>query len=468
MNEQDLNAFREIVGPLAVLTEAADRLRYESGARYGSGTCAAVVRPASIVELSAVVAYAVGHGISLLPQSGNTGLVRGSVPDESGRMLVVSLDRLREPLKINIESRSAEVGAGVRLSELNAIAEPHKLFLPIDLGADPMIGGMIATNTGGARFIRYGGIRSRVLALTVVLSDGDGTILRIGKGLRKDNSQLDLKQLFIGSSGALGIVASATLELAKVPHQSTVALLVPKTPADTLLLLRYAEEHLSDFLSAFEGMSREAIEAALRHVPGLRNPFPGGTIPEYAVLIELSAMLPADVVQLDEVLQNALLAICEWEDSPVSDALFGDHAQLWRLRHALSEGARAMGPVVGFDLSFSRERVFEFREAARHLIEKSFPECRICDFGHVGDGGVHFNVVTPQAWPTERLSALDDEVVSLALLRFGGSFSGEHGIGRSNQHHYDRFTPDELKLYAGRVTSVFATAANAAARFGSA
>lgn len=466
MNDDDLNMLKDMVGPNSVHTSGADRAPYEAAARYGTGQSAAVVRPSTLDQLSAVVGFAVNRGIRIQPQSGNTGLVKGSVPDETGRALIVSLDRLRAPLAIDAENRTVEAAGGMRLSEVNDASAAHDLCLPIDLGADPMVGGMVSTNTGGARFIRYGGMRSRVLALTVVLPDPQGTVLRLGTGLRKDNSQMDLKQLFVGSSGALGIVASATLELARRPCQTTAALIVPQSPDAAVPLLRLAEERLGDFLSAFEGMSKEALSAAFAHVPGLRNPFAGGSVPEYAVLIELSTVLPTDLLDLEALLQDALMEICDRDNSPVVDALFGDQIQLWRVRHALSEGLRALGSVHGFDLSFHRSHVFAFREAARAMVQERYPECRVCDFGHIGDGGLHFNIVAPPGWPISHGAQLHDDVVRMAVEQFGGSFSGEHGIGRANQHDYDQFTPQPIQDYSGRVTDAFTTVQVGGARFG--
>ena len=186
MNDDDLNMLKDMVGPNSVHTSGADRAPYEAAARYGTGQSAAVVRPSTLDQLSAVVGFAVNRGIRIQPQSGNTGLVKGSVPDETGRALIVSLDRLRAPLAIDAENRTVEAAGGMRLSEVNDASAAHDLCLPIDLGADPMVGGMVSTNTGGARFIRYGGMRSRVLALTVVLPDPQGTVLRLGTGLRAD------------------------------------------------------------------------------------------------------------------------------------------------------------------------------------------------------------------------------------------------------------------------------------------
>lgn len=467
MEAEDLHLFSEIVGAAGVLTAPEDRVRYETPARYATGRAAAIIRPRSVDELSRVLAAATQRNIPVIPQSGNTGLVLGSVPDNSGTQIVVSLDRLRAPLAIDPANRSAQVGAGVRLSELNDAAAEHDLFLPIDLGADPMVGGMVATNTGGARFIRHGGMRGRVLGLTVVLADPCGTVLRLGSGLRKDNSQLDLRQLFIGSAGALGIVAEATIDLSRRPRQTAAALIVPSSVDAVIPLLERFEADVGDFLTAFEGMSKSAMEAALGHVPNLRNPFTHGTVPDYALIIELTSVLQPETISLEDLLQRMLMSAFEAEEGLIADALFGDVDQIWQLRHGLSEGIRELGTVIGFDLSFRRNEVFRFRARASAEIARNFPDFRICDFGHVGDGGVHFNVVIPRGKvdPGDQ-AALVELVTTLAVEEFAGSFCGEHGIGRSNQELYDRHIASELRGYAGRVTAAFASGVIGAPRFG--
>jgi FAD/FMN-containing dehydrogenase len=467
MPEQDLTALRVIAGDDGVLTDKADRRTYEVAARYDDGQAAAVVRPRTTAEVSSTIAYCVRQGISFVPQSGNTGLVAGSVPDQSGRQIILSLDRVRGTLAINPLDRTAVAGAGIRLSELNTAAAEHDLFLPIDLGADPMIGGMVATNTGGARFLRHGAMRDHVLRLVVVLPDANGTVLELSSGLRKDNTRLDLRQLFIGSVGALGIVTEATLDLARRPRQVAAALLVPTTPGVVLDLLHAVEGATGEFLTAFEGMSRPAMQAAFDHLPSLRNPFARGAVPDYAVLLELTTILPKEAVMLDTILERILETILLRAGSPLGDALFGDAQAIWALRHGLSEGLRACGQVIGFDLSFRRADMIRFREEAIAVLAGAFPECEVCDFGHIGDGGVHFNIlVRGVRLAPSREAALRETILHIAVERYGGSFSAEHGIGRINQRDYDRFIPVATQHYSGAVAAVFADTNTGTVRYG--
>jgi FAD/FMN-containing dehydrogenase len=457
-------ALAAIVGPNGLIVEAADRAAYETPARYAGGVAAAVARPATTAQVSAVVGYCVRNGLKFTPQGANTGLAEGSTPDTSGTHLVLSLDRLTAPLEIDAEDRTATVGAGVRLSALNAALEPHGLFLPIDLGADPTVGGMAATNTGGARFLRYGDMRRHVLGLEVVLADAAGTTLSLSHGLRKDNAAVALRQLFVGGCGAFGIITGVTVEVHHRPRQTAAALLIPRDIDAVLPLLQAFEIGAGSTLTAFEGMSRAAMTRAIEHVPSLANPFAGG-VPDYAVLVELTrTWAPREgEASLDEVLQQIAGDLLERGDSPLADALFGPVEKMWALRHSLSEGLRASGPVVGFDLSFRRRDLARFRREAVLMLEADFPDFALCDFGHVADGGVHFNLVGPA--DPDRKAALREAVLSLAVYGFDASFSGEHGLGRAFQDAYDRFTPRLVQDYSAAVAAVFGTG-SAAVRLG--
>ena len=457
-------ALAAIVGPSGLIVETADRAAYETPARYAGGTAAAVVRPATTAQVSAVVGYCVRQGLAFVPQGANTGLAEGSTPDASGAHVVLSLDRLTAPPRIDAADRTATVVAGVRLSTLNAALEPHGLFLPIDLGADPSLGGMAATNTGGARFLRYGDMRRHVLGLEVVLADAAGTVLQLSHGLRKDNAAIALRQLFVGGCGAFGIITAVTVEVHHRPRQTAAALLIPRDAEAVLPLLQAFEAEAGSTLTAFEGMSRAAMDRAIDHVPSLANPFAGG-VPDYAVLVELTrTWAPREgEASLDEVLQQIAGDLLEQDESPLVDALFGPVEKMWALRHSLSEGLRASGPVVGFDLSFRRRDLARFRREAVLMLEADFPDFALCDFGHVADGGVHFNLVG-SADP-DRKAALREAVLTLAVDGFGASFSGEHGLGRAFQDAYDRFTPRLVQDYSAAVAAVFG-AGSASIRLG--
>ncbi|WP_439626373.1 FAD-binding oxidoreductase [Shinella sp.] len=454
-----IETLKSLLGEKGLLTAPGDMAAYETGARYDKGRAAFVARPASTEEASATVSYCVKNGIALVPQSGNTGLVSGSTPDASGGQGVLSLDRLTAPFALDRVNRTVKAGAGLRLSDLNNKLEESGLFFPIDLGADPRLGGMVATNTGGSRFLRYGDVRRNTLGLTVVLADEAGTVLDLSSGLRKNNTGVDWKQLFIGTSGAFGIITECVLNLEPAPKQSATALLVPASDEQVATLLVAMEDALGSYLSAFEGMSGNAVRAALDHVPSLRNPFQGGIVPDFVILAEISRSTPPrDGEQpLDAVLEEVLAAIWEREDAPLADAFVGPPHEIWALRHALSEGVKHSGRLIAFDLSFRRGDIMPFLAHMKAEMPDHFEDVTICDFGHIGDGGVHFNLVV--AKDDARLTDPDfemdlrDWIFTVAVEQFGGSFSAEHAIGRKNQAFYDKYTPDDLrKLAAGLKT----------------
>lgn len=451
LDARHLTALEALVGPAGL---ASDPAAYETPARYARGFAAAVARPATTAEVSAVVGYCAREGLAFVPQGANTGLVEGSTPDASGQQLVLSLDRLTAPMEIDAADRTATVGAGARLSALNAALEPHGLFLPIDLGADPSLGGMAATNTGGARFLRYGDMRRHVLGLEVVLPDAHGTVLTLSHGLRKDNAAIALRQLFVGGCGAFGVITKVTVEVHHRPRQTAAALLIPRDLDAVLPLLCAFEAEAGTMLTAFEGMSGAAMTRAIAHAPTLANPFAGG-VPDYAVLVELTrSWAPRDgEASLDETLQQIAGQLLERDDAPLADALFGSTTKMWALRHSLSEGLRASGPVIGFDLSFRRRDLARFRAEASAMLAADFPDYALCDFGHIADGGMHFNLVGPD--DADRRAALREAVLTLAVDGFSASFSGEHGLGRAVQTAYDRFTPRAVQDYSAAVAAVF-------------
>ena len=454
-----IEALKGIAGEKGLLT-GPDMAAYETGARYDTGRAAFVVRPASTAQTSAVVAYCVKNRIALVPQSGNTGLVSGSTPDDSGLQGILSLDRLTAPFALDRVNRSVTAGAGLRLSDLNGRLEESGLFFAIDLGADPRLGGMIATNTGGSRFLRYGDVRRNTLGLTVVLADADGTVLDFSSDLRKNNTGVDWKQLFIGTTGAFGIITECVLNLEPAPKQSATALLVPASPEAVATLLVAMEDALGSYLSAFEGMSGNAVRAALDHVPSLRNPFQGGVVPDFVILAEISRSTPSREGEqpLDAVLEEVLAAIWEREDAPLSDAFVGPPHEIWALRHALSEGVKHSGRLIAFDLSFRRGDIMPFLAHMKAEMPDHFEDVTICDFGHVGDGGVHFNLVVarddPRLADPDFEADLRDFVFTAAVERFGGSFSAEHGIGRKNQAFYDRYTPEKIRALAAGLKAI--------------
>jgi FAD/FMN-containing dehydrogenase len=439
---------RAMLGADAVLSEAEDLAKYESGWRYGQGKAGLVVRPGTTTEVSRLMAYCHAGGIRVMPQGANTGLVGASNPDASGEMLVLSLERLSKRLEIDPINRTALVDGGVLLSSLNSALVPHGLMFPIDLGADPTIGGMIATNTGGTRLLKYGDVRHNLQGIEVVLADG--TVLEALNQLRKNNTGLDLKQLFVGTSGVYGVITGAVLQVAALSRQHATALVGCASGETVLALLRTLEQDLADVLTAYEVISAHALTPVFTHHTDLRNPYGANRPPAYTVLVELSSTLPPAALNLVEVLEERLEVCLESAAGEgITDVFMGKPEDFWAIRHHISESLRSEGRVLAFDVSVPRSRLAAFSEAAVALLAKDFPFVRACDFGHWGDGGTHLNLVWNEAAstiPTEDLVAeLQSRIYDLAVKGFQGSYSAEHGVGPHNQRFYDAYTPEAVK-----------------------
>jgi len=449
---EDLEA---LLGADAVLWEPADLGRYETGWRYGAGRARVAVRPSSPAQVAAFLGLCARHGLRVVAQGANTGLVGASVPDAGGAMAVLSLERLTRRLEIDPLDRTVLVDAGVTLGALNAALAPHGLHFPVDLGADPQVGGMVATNTGGARLLRYGDVRRNLLGLEVALADG--TLVDTLAALRKNNTGLDWKQLFTGTTGLYGVVTGAVLQVAPLPRQRAAALVALAGGGPVLALLRALEAGLAEVLTAFEAVSGNALEAVFRHQPALRNPF--GELPAYAVLVELASTLPEAALDLAALLEAALAGHLEADGDGVLDVRFGKPGDFWAIRHAVSESLRQEGRVLAFDLAVPRSRLPAFTAAVTAWLKAAHPFVRVCDFGHWGDGGTHLNLVWRDADsprpPAELVRLIQDQVYRMTVEDFAGSFSAEHGIGPHNQHCFDAFTPAPVKAAGAALRAHF-------------
>ena len=301
--EEVLASLRALLGESAVVVEPHELERYEKGWRYGRGKALAAVRPSSTEEVSRLLRHASAAGLRVVAQGGNTGLVGASTPDGSGEMLVLSLERLSRTVEVDPVDRTVTADGGVLLSTLDAALAGHGLLFPIDLGADPSIGGMVATNTGGTRLLRYGDVRQNLLGLEAVLADG--TVLDLMRPLRKNNTGFDARQLFVGTSGVFGVVTKAVMRVVPRPVQRVTALVGLSSGAAVLGLLAHLEGRLGEVLTAFEAIGAAALAPVFRHQPRLRDPF-GGRPPAYTVLVELSSTLDPSRLALDDLLESAL------------------------------------------------------------------------------------------------------------------------------------------------------------------
>ena len=439
---------RALLGGDAVLTEADDLVRYESGWRYGKGRALLAVRPGATAEVAQLLAYCQREQLRVMPQGANTGLVGASNPDGSGEMLVLSLERLTKRLEIDPINRTALVDGGVLLSTLNTALVEHGLMFPIDLGADPTLGGMIATNTGGTRLLKYGDVRHNLQGLEVVLADG--TVVDALNGLRKNNTGLDIAQLFVGTSGIYGVITGAVVQVVPLPRQQATALVGCVSGEAALALLQTLERDLADVLTAYEVISANALGPVFTHHPDIRNPYGASQPPAYTVLIELSSTLPEAALNLSDVLEERLGAFLETDgEEALTDVFMGKAEGFWAIRHHISESLRSEGKVLAFDISVPRSRMAAFTAAAVTLLAREYPYIRACDFGHWGDGGTHLNLVWREAdapRPTPELVAeLQAKIYELAVRGFAGSYSAEHGVGPHNQRFYDAYTSAPVK-----------------------
>ncbi|MBF9234384.1 FAD-binding oxidoreductase [Microvirga alba] len=426
------------LGATSVLTEAGAIEPYlvETRGLY-RGSALAVVRPRDREEVAFVVSECARAGIPIVPQGGNTGLVGGGVPFGGVVLSLARLDRVRE---IDGSNATITVEAGCILRSVQDAADAAGYLFPLSLASEGScrIGGNLATNAGGTAVLRYGNMRELTLGLEVVLADG--RVWNGLKGLRKDNTGYDLRDLFIGSEGTLGVITAAVLKLFPKPQARVTAFVATASPHQALRLFERLREGAGDQLTAFEYMPDFGLEIVLKHKPGAVRPLTGRHA-SYA-LIELSSP------QKDADLQGRLETIlgAAMEDGLVDDAVLGaSEAQslaLWSLRESLSEVQRLEGGSIKHDVAVPVSRVAEFIEVATKACEADMPGVRVCAFGHFGDGNIHFNLSQPvhmdkQAFLAEwgRFNHMVHDIVHA----MNGSISAEHGIGLIKR--------DELSLY---------------------
>jgi FAD/FMN-containing dehydrogenase len=434
---------RAIVGGKGVIADAGEMAAYvtDERDRY-HGKAALVVRPASTAEVAQVVRLCAAHRVAIVPQGGNTSMVGGSVPHDHGEEIVVSLSRMRRVREIDPVNYTMTVEAGCVLAELQAAALEADRMLALSLAAEGSceIGGNLSTNAGGTNVLRFGMAREQVLGLEVVLADGsvwDGL-----RGLRKDNTGYDLKQLFIGGEGTLGIITAAVLKLAPRPRDVVTAMVAVPDPDAALRLLVHAREESGDAVTAFELESRICMDFVLAHVPGTQDPLAKRY--DWYVLIELSSS--AEDSGLGEVMERMLER--SLDDGIVLDGtIAASEAQarnLWLLRETLSESQKHEGGSIKHDISVPVSRVPEFIRRACELTEQTIPGSRPLAFGHVGDGNVHFNVSQPTAMDKDAFLAEWErlnEVVHDLVHELNGSFSAEHGVGQLKRAALLKYRP---------------------------
>jgi FAD/FMN-containing dehydrogenase len=405
-----------IVGGAHVLTAPADTKPYLTDWRKQySAPAECVVRPASTAEAAGVVAFCATEGVAVVPQGGNTGLVGGSVPTGERRELVLSLGRMNRIRNLDRLNDTMTVEAGCILASIQGAAADAGRLFPLSLAAEGscQIGGNLSTNAGGVNVLRYGTARDQVLGLEVVLPDGrvwDGL-----RGLRKDNTGYDLKQLFLGAEGTLGVITAAVLRLHPRPTATATAWIALAGPTQAVELLAALRGRVGERISAFELVSRNCLEAVLAHVPGARDPL-GAPHPWY-VLAEFG-----DSGATEDLLARLEPAL-EGYDAVLAQSVEQARA-LWRLRESIPE---AQFSNVKHDISVPVSKIPEFIGLSDAALKAAFPRTEIYCFGHVGDGNLHYNI-GPASLLTQREAV--NRIVYGAVARFGGSISAEHGLGQ--------------------------------------
>jgi FAD/FMN-containing dehydrogenase len=438
-------ACRDIVGATNLLTEEPDIAGYLTDwRRRFTGKALAVVRPGSTEEVAAVVRLCQESRIPIVPQGGNTGLVLGSVPDASGTAIVLSLQRLNRVRATDPVNNTITVEAGCILQQVQQAAFDADRLFPLSLAAEGSctIGGNLAVNAGGTAVLRYGNTRELCLGLEVVTAQGD--IWNGLRGLRKDNTGYDLRDVFIGSEGTLGIITAAVMKLYPRPKAQVTALAAMESPDQALALLNIARKRCGATLTGFELMSDVCLALVHQHFPQLAHPFDAAHA-QY-VLMELSDSESEEHahVALEQVMSEAT-ALDLVQDAVIASSIAQSKA-LWSLREHISLAQAQEGKNIKHDVSLPISAIGEFLHATDALLQQRFPGCRMVTFGHLGDGNLHYNVSAPANVPDEEFinsQPAVNEVVHDSVHQFGGSISAEHGLGALKR--------DEIRRYKSSV-----------------
>ena len=444
-----LSQCRSIVGDVHVLNAPADMAPFLTDQRGRfTGKALAVLRPGSVDQVAALVRACAEHRVAIVPQGGNTGLVLGSVPDQSGAQVLLSLARLNRVRQIDAVNRTMTVDAGCILQHIQEAAAAEGCLFPLSLAAEGSctIGGNLATNAGGTAVLRYGNTRELCLGLEVVTPQGE--IWSGLRGLRKDNTGYDLRDLFIGAEGTLGIITGAVLKLSPQPKASITALAALPSPAHAQQLLVLMQDHCGASLTGFELMSRYCLDLVAEQFPQLPKPF-AAPYPQY-VLLELSSSESEQ--HAVGLLENAIGVALERgviQDAVVATSV-AQSTGLWQLREHIPLAQAKAGKNIKHDISLPVSRIADFIDATGPLLEAAFPGCQLVCFGHLGDGNLHYNVAPPPGISNDDFLLRQEKVNRLvydSVESFGGSISAEHGIGALKRDELARYkSPVELNM----------------------
>jgi len=404
------------------------------------GRTPVMVSPRSTAEAAGILRICHANRIGVVPQGGNTGLVGGAIPNSSAARpeILLSARRLRRVREIDVDNYTITAEAGCILADVQAAAEAADRLFPLSLAAEGscQLGGNVATNAGGTNVLRYGNARDLVLGLEVVLADG--RVYEGLRGLRKDNTGYDLKQLFIGAEGTLGFITAATCKLFPRPRSLATAIVAVANPEAAIALQSRARIALGDQLLAFELINRKAVDLVVAQIPGVRDPLDTRYL--WYVLLELGAAREA----ADQAMATFLAG--ELDTGLLLDGVLASNSaqrnEFWRLRHSISEAQKQAGVGIKHDISVPVSRVAEFLETASRLVAARIPGVHIVAFGHLGDGNMHFNLNQPEAMAADAFLDLWEPVshdVHAVAADLGGSFSAEHGVGTLKRGELERW-----------------------------
>ncbi len=416
------------------------------------GAAAAVIQPATSAEVAAIVSLANRRNTPIVPQGGNTSLCGGATPDDSGTAIIISMGRLNKLRTFDHKSQTITVEAGCILGDIQRAAAKHDLLFPLDLGARGtcQIGGNLSTNAGGLNVLRYGTARQLCLGLEVVMPDG--RMLNLLSSLKKDNTGYDLKDLFIGAEGTLGVITAATLQLFPAPKAAATAWVSVTGINAAIDLLNAAQSASGGTVAAFEIMPKSVVENVLRHFPNITCPLK--PIPEFSCLVEIASTAERDAAAADDgtmplnaVIQHLLAEAMEqgWVNDAAIAQNQNQRQALWDLREIIPLSEVKAGKAFKSDISIPLEHIAAFYAEAAAKVTAIIPKVNIFAFGHLGDGNLHYNLSPPDSSPDSPHESKDDADFQLAFIKFenvlmellkkyGGSISAEHGIGQKKRH----------------------------------
>jgi FAD/FMN-containing dehydrogenase len=416
--------------------------------RLYHGSTPLVLLPRDVAEVARILAICHRDEVAVVPQGGNTGYCGGATPDESGAQIVLAMRRMHRVRSLDAGNDSMIIEAGSTLAAAQAAARDANRLFPLSLGSEgsAQIGGNLSTNAGGTAVLRYGMMRDLVLGLEVVLADG--RVLSALKSLRKDNTGYDVKSLFVGAEGTLGVITAASLKLFPLPTDVATALVGVAAPEHALALLVRLRAAAGDALTTFELMPRRAVELTVEHVSGVANPLQQPAA--WYVLVELGSPNPKQELAALLAGQLELAAEANSVENAIIASSIAQSQSMWKLRESVPEAQRHQGASLKHDVSVPISAIPQLLAQGTQLAQTLAPEGEVIAYGHVGDGNLHFNLSRRQGAPLQaflaRKSALEEAIFDL-VERLGGSFSAEHGIGRLRAAQLAaRADPVELSL----------------------